>query len=94
MHKGKVFHGKTLPSCKKSVFKQKTHLCLTLAQLRINFALGNKNKCVMKNTECNFGILNSMISSEKSLETLLELVDELDLVLVGAQGVGGDVRFA
>ena len=48
----------------------------------------------MKNTECNVGILNSMISSEKSLETLLELVDELDLVLVGAQGVGGDVRFA
>ena len=69
-------------------------MCFALVQWRANFALGNKNKCVMKNTEYNFRILNSMISSEKSLETLLELVDELDLVLVGAQGVGGDVRFA
>lgn len=83
-----------LPFCKKSVFNEKIHLCLTLAQLRINFALGNKNKFVMKNTECNFGILDSMISSEKSLKTLLELMDDLDLVLVGVQGAGANARVA
>lgn len=48
---------------------------------RLYLCIRNKNKTVM-NKENNFSSISSMISSEASYRTLLDLINEMDLELM------------
>ena len=43
----------------------------------------NKKTGVMKNTDFNYNVLGSIVSSEDSLTALFEIIDDLDLEITG-----------
>ena len=41
--------------------------------------------CIMKNTDYNYNVLGSIISSEDSLAALLEMIEDMDLEITGVR---------
>ena len=58
-------------------------MCRNLVQVRSNFAFRNNKKDIDMNTDLTFANISSMISSEASYRTLLDMINEMDLELTG-----------
>lgn len=53
--------------------------------LAISLYQRNTKAGIMKNTEYNYNVLGSIISSETSLEALLDIIEDMDLEITGVR---------
>lgn len=57
-------------------------MCFIMAQVSCTFAISNQNKGIM-NTDNTLAIISSMISSESSYKALVDMINEMDLEVMG-----------
>lgn len=54
-------------------------------KLALSLYQRNTKAVIMKNTEYDYDILGSIVSSEDSLAALLEIIDDMDLEITGVR---------
>ena len=57
-------------------------MCYNLAQRAYNFASVNQNNVAM-NTDNTLSYISAMLSSDTSYRALLDMIDEMDLEIMG-----------